>query len=159
MLNSIVGFQQIGITVAFLGAMLLLLFVLRKKSTVIRASLKAGKRIHVIEDSAVSPQERLRLIKIDNREFVMVSGKGTAPYLMPLVPRPTQSSAASPSETAAAPTPKTTNTATNTATNMATNMGGDVGAMPADAPQFPSDTERQALAAKFENWRQQNAGR
>jgi flagellar biogenesis protein FliO len=136
---------------------------LRKKSTVIRASLKAGKRIHVIEDSAVSPQERLRLIKIDNREFVMVSAKGTAPYLMPLVPRPTQSSAASPSETAAAPTPKTTNTATNTATNMATNMatniGSDLGAMPADAPQFPSDTERQALAAKFENWRQQNAGR
>jgi hypothetical protein len=151
MLNSIIGFQQIGITVAFLGAMLLLLFVLRKKSTVIRASLKAGKRIHVIEDSAVSPQERLRLIKIDNREFVMVSAKGTAPYLMPLVPRPTQSSAASPSETAAAPTPKTTNTATN--------IGSDVGAMPADAPQFPSDTEHQALAAKFENWRQQNAGR
>lgn len=155
MLNSIVGFQQIGITVAFLGAMLLLLFVLRKKSTVIRASLKAGKRIHVIEDSAVSPQERLRLIKIDNREFVMVSAKGTAPYLMPLVPRPTQPSTASPNETAALARPQPTDMATNTATN----MGGDVGAMPADAPQFPSDTERQALAAKFENWRQQNAGR
>jgi len=155
MLNSIVGFQQIGITVAFLGAMLLLLFVLRKKSTVIRASLKAGKRIHVIEDSAVSPQERLRLIKIDNREFVMVSAKGTAPYLMPLVPRPTQPSTASQNETAALARPQPTDMATNTATN----MGGDVGAMPADAPQFPSDTERQALAAKFENWRQQNAGR
>ncbi len=155
MLNSIVGFQQIGITVAFLGAMLLLLFVLRKKSTVIRASLKAGKRIHVIEDSAVSPQERLRLIKIDNREFVMVSAKGTAPYLMPLVPRPTQPSTASPNETAALARPQPTDMATNTATN----MGGAVGAMPADAPQFPSDMERQALAAKFENWRQQNAGR
>ena len=82
MYTNIIGIQQIAITAAFLGVMILILIVLRKKSTVIRASMKAGKRIVVIEDSAVSPTERLRLVKIDGSEFVMVSAKGHAPSLM-----------------------------------------------------------------------------
>ena len=50
----------------------------------IRASMKAGKRINVVEDAAVSPTERLRLVIIDSKEFVMVSAKGHAPSLIPL---------------------------------------------------------------------------
>ena len=84
MYTNIIGTQQIVITAAFLGVMILILIVLRKKSTVIRASMKAGKRIVVIEDSAVSPTERLRLVKIDGSEFVMVSAKGHAPSLIHL---------------------------------------------------------------------------
>ena len=82
MYTNIIGTKQIVITAAFLGVMILILIILRKKSTVIRASMKAGKRIVVIEDSAVSPTERLRLVKIDGSEFVMVSAKGHAPSLM-----------------------------------------------------------------------------
>ena len=54
MYTNIIGTQQILITAAFLGVMILLLIILRKKSTVIRASMKAGKRINVVEDAAVS---------------------------------------------------------------------------------------------------------
>ncbi|MDP4924617.1 MAG: hypothetical protein NWR44_02110, partial [Alphaproteobacteria bacterium] len=84
MYTNIIGTQQILITAAFLGVMILLLIILRRKSTVIRASMKAGKRVFVVEDTAVSPTERLRLVKIDAQEFVMVSAKGHAPSLLPL---------------------------------------------------------------------------
>ena len=78
------GPQQIVITAASLGVMILMLIILRRKSTVIRASMKAGKRVSVVEDTAVSPTERLRLVKVDAQEFIMVSAKGHAPSLVPL---------------------------------------------------------------------------
>ena len=52
MYTNIIGTQQILITAAFLGVMVLLLIILRKKSTVIRANMRAGKRINIIEDTA-----------------------------------------------------------------------------------------------------------
>ena len=53
MYTNIIGTQQILITAAFLGVMVLLLIILRKKSTVIRANMRAGKRINIIEDKDV----------------------------------------------------------------------------------------------------------
>ena len=83
MYSQIIGTQQIVVTAAFLGVMLVALMILRRKGGAIRASLKAGKRIAVIEDTAVSPTERLRLISVDDSEFLMLSAKGQAPILMP----------------------------------------------------------------------------
>ena len=82
MYTNIIGTQQILITAAFLGVMVLLLIILRKKSTVIRANMRAGKRINIIEDTAVSPTERLRLVSVDSAEFIMISAKGHAPSLV-----------------------------------------------------------------------------
>ena len=76
MYSNIIGTQQIMITAGFLGLMIVVLIILRKKSTVIRASMKAGKRVNVVEDTAVSPTERLRLITVDSKEFIMLSSKG-----------------------------------------------------------------------------------
>ena len=84
MFGEIVGLQQITITLAFLSVMIAILFFLRRKGGAIRSSLHAGRRIHVIEDTAVAQGERLRLIQIDDQTFVMVSAKGTAPSLVPL---------------------------------------------------------------------------
>ena len=83
MYSQIIGTQQIVVTAVFLGVMLMVLMILRRKGGAIRASLKAGKRIAVIEDTAVSPNERLRLISVDDSEFLMLSAKGQAPVLMP----------------------------------------------------------------------------
>ena len=89
MFGEIVGLQQITITLAFLSVMIAILFFLRRKGGAIRSSLHAGRRIHVIEDTAVAQGERLRLVQIDDQTFVMVSAKGTAPSLVPLHrPRP-----------------------------------------------------------------------
>ena len=84
MFGEIVGLQQITITLAFLSVMIAILFFLRRKGGAIRSSLHAGRRIHVIEDTAVAQGERLRLVQIDDQIFVMVSAKGTAPSLVPL---------------------------------------------------------------------------
>ena len=82
MYSQIIGTQQIVVTVAFLSVMLMVLVILRRKGGAIRASLKAGKRIAVIEDTAISPTERLRLISVDDTEFLMLYAKGQAPILM-----------------------------------------------------------------------------
>jgi flagellar biogenesis protein FliO len=84
MLGEIVGLQQIMITLAFLGIMIGVLFLLRRKGSAIRSSLHGGRRITIIEDTAVAQGERLRLVQIDDQTFVMVSAKGVTPSLVPL---------------------------------------------------------------------------
>lgn len=84
MYSNIIGTQQVLVTAGFLGLMILVLIILRRKSTVIRASMKAGRRVNVVEDTAVSPTERLRLITVDSKEFIMVSAKGHPPSLVSL---------------------------------------------------------------------------
>ena len=44
--------------------------------------MRAGKRINIIEDTAVSPTERLRLVSVDSERFIMISAKGHAPSLV-----------------------------------------------------------------------------
>jgi len=163
MYTNIIGTQQIVITVAFLGVMVLMLIILRRKSTVIRASMKAGKRVSVIEDTAVSQTERLRLVKVDAQEFIMVSAKGHAPSLVPLA----VSEIGSHSQTSKR--------------NFGTSEHGKLdaavaGAMQAHATAKPfaknavphaagqthealSDDQQQAFAKTFQSWRQQNATR
>ena len=84
MVAQIVGLQQIVITVVFLSFLIGLLVFLRMKGGSIKANLQRGQRIKVIEETAISPTERLRLITIDDLEFVMLSGKGIQPTFMPL---------------------------------------------------------------------------
>ena len=84
MVAQIVGLQQIVITVAFLSFLIGLLVFLRMKGGSIKANLQKGQRIRVIEETAISPTERLRLITIDGLEFVILSGKGIQPAFMPL---------------------------------------------------------------------------
>ena len=163
MYTNIIGTQQIVITAAFLGVMILMLIILRRKSTVIRASMKAGKRVFVVEDTAVSPTERLRLIKVGAQEFIMVSAKGHAPSLVPLA----VSDSGSPSQ----------KIQKNAGTNehdildaaVADAMQAHATAKPftkSDPPHFvskanamPSDDQQQAFAKTFQGWRQQNAAR
>jgi flagellar protein FliO/FliZ len=133
MYTNIIGTQQIVITAAFLGVMILLLIVLRKKSTVIRASMKAGKRISIVEDTAVSPTERLRLVTIDTKVFIMVSAKGHAPSLVPL-------------------------TTGDMGPSIKENQPTVPDAKMAQTSQSAID-DPQAFAKTFQSWRQQNAVR
>jgi flagellar protein FliO/FliZ len=164
MYTNIIGTQQIVITAAFLGVMILILIVLRKKSTVIRASMKGGKRIVVIEDSAVSPTERLRLVKIDGSEFVMVSAKGHAPSLMLLNNDHDKSKLRKNSQ----------NDDTDDADTMHAAMENSMDAQHINSKLFAaeeapshggnrklttSDDQQQAFAQTFQSWRQQNAAR
>ena len=162
MYTNIIGTQQILITAAFLGVMVLLLIILRKKSTVIRANMRAGKRINIIEDTAVSPTERLRLVTVDSARFIMISAKGHAPSLVCL---------------------NISETKPFTQQNLGSNMDGETVEMNAalakameahatlksyeepsinpflgasGATEINQNDKQQAFAEKFRSWRQQN---
>ena len=147
MYSQIIGMQQITVTAVFLGVMLVVLIILRRKGGIIRASLKAGKRIAVIEDTAVSPTERLRLISVDDSEFLMVSAKGQTPVLVPF----TTSSAVSTNAVASLSMgladidePKQASSMQSTPQN-----GADV--------LYPTPAERAAFIEKFQSWRRDHA--
>jgi len=84
MVGSVVGMQQIIITVGFLGVMVVLLVILKLKGGGLRRSLHQGRRISVIEETAISPTEKMRLVSIDDREFVILTSKGVQPVLTEL---------------------------------------------------------------------------
>ena len=84
MVGSVVGMQQIVIAAGFLGVMVASLIVLKIKGGGLRRSLHKGKRIVVIEETAISPTEKMRLVSIDNREFVVLTSKGVQPVLTEL---------------------------------------------------------------------------
>ena len=147
MYSQIIGTQQIVVTAVFLGVMLFMLIVLRRKGGAIRASLKAGKRIAVIEDTAVSQSERLRLISVDDSEFLMLSAKGQVPILMPFT---TPSAVLTKVVTnpsmglADIDEPKETSS-----TQSKAQRGGDT--------LYPSPAERAAFIEKFQSWRRDHA--
>jgi flagellar biogenesis protein FliO len=163
MYTNIIGTQQIVITVAFLGVMVLMLIILRRKSTVIRASMKAGKRVSVIEDTAVSQTERLRLVKVDAQEFIMVSAKGHAPSLVPLAVSDSRShSQIIQRNFGTSEHDKLDAAVTGAMQAHATAKPFTKSAVPCAAGQTHealSDDQQQAFAKTFQSWRQQNATR
>ena len=148
MYSQIIGTQQIVVTAVFLAVMIVVLIILRRKGGAIRASLKAGKRISVVEDTAVSPTERLRLISIDNREFVMLSAKGQPPVLMPLtsVKRAPASAGTPPASMGLADIDESPETMSAVSNGKA---AGD--------RLYPSPAERAAFIEKFQSWRRDHA--
>ena len=152
MYSQIIGTQQIVVTATFLCVMLVVLMIIRRKGGAIRASLKAGKRIAVIEDTAVSPTERLRLISVDDSEFLMLSAKGQAPILMPLMKVTTI-----PANNVSA------RAVTSPSTGLA-EIEGPKQVSPEKSTEqtggerlYPSPTERAAFIEKFQSWRRENA--
>ncbi|MDA0332562.1 MAG: flagellar biosynthetic protein FliO [Proteobacteria bacterium] len=152
MYSQIIGTQQIVVTAVFLSVMLVVLIVLRRKGGAIRASLKAGKRIAVIEDAAVSPTERLRLISVDDSEFLMLSAKGQAPVLMPFTTAKAVPANTVPAKAGTSPSmgladidaPKQASSAPS-----ALQTGGDT--------LYPSPAERATFIEKFQSWRRDHA--
>ena len=152
MYSQIIGTQQIVVTAIFLGVMLVVLIILRRNGGAIRASLRAGKRIAVIEDTAVSPTERLRLISVDDSKFLMLSSKGQAPVLMPFTTPPAFPVKADSAEAAASLSMGLADIdAPNQASSepSAAQTGGDT--------LYPSPAERAAFIEKFQSWRRNNA--
>ena len=147
MYSQIIGTQQIVVTAVFLGVMLAVLIVLRRKGGAIRASLKAGKRIAVKEDTAVSPTERLRLISVDDSEFLMLSAKGQAPVLMPFTtPLAVPVKAATSSSMGLADIDAPNQAPSS---QFAAQTGGD--------KLYPTPDERAAFIEKFQSWRRDHA--
>ena len=147
MYSQIIGTHQIVVTAVFLGVMLIVLVILRRKGGAIRASLKAGKRVAVIEDTAVSPTERLRLISVDDKEFLMLSAKGQAPVLMPFTTLPDVSATVTASSSMGLADIDEPNQTLSEQSKAQTS--GDT--------LYPSPAERAAFIKKFQSWRRNHA--
>ncbi len=163
MYSNIIGTQQIVITAGFLGLMLVVLIILRKKSAMIRASMKAGRRVNVVEDTVVSPTERLRLIMVDSQEFIMMSSKGHPPSLVCLEKAEASNDPQIISRfDAAVHTDEAMTKVEDTIQkDPATNsFGKNQNFLPASqAVEPPIDEQQQAFAEKFKRWRRQNDAR
>ena len=155
MATEIVSMQQVIITVVFLSCLFGLLVFLRMKGGFIRANLQKGQRIKVIEETAVSPSERLRLISIDNRDFVMLSGKNIQPSLVPLQPVSSGAVPASASVSSAASFSDEYRQALpeDEAPLELTTRAVAAPSAPQTAPREMGPQEVAAFAAKFKGWR------
>ena len=84
MASQFVGLDQLIIIVSFLSVMMLgWLLVRRYRGRIVR-NLTSGKRLRLLEETSLSPQERLRLVAVDGQHFLIVSAKGQAPAITPV---------------------------------------------------------------------------
>ena len=80
------NYEQITIIFIFLSVLLGILLFVRKNKDKLNVRLHNEKSIFVLEDTSISPSERLRLIKVGNETFLMSSGKGVSAKLIKLDP-------------------------------------------------------------------------
>ena len=80
------SYEQVAIIFIFLSILLGVLLFVRKNRGRLSIKLQNEKAIFVAEDTAISPSERLRLIKVGDEIFLMASGKGVSAQLVKLDP-------------------------------------------------------------------------
>ncbi len=78
------SYEQVTIIFIFLSILLGVLLFVRKNKGRFSIKLQNEKAIFVMEDTAISPSERLRLIKVGDEIFLMASGKGISAQLVKL---------------------------------------------------------------------------
>ena len=78
------SYEQVTIIFIFLSILLGILLFVRKNRSRFSIKLQNEKAIFVMEDTAISPSERLRLIKVGDEIFLMASGKGVSAQLVKL---------------------------------------------------------------------------
>ena len=76
------SYEQVTIIFIFLSILLGILLFVRKNRSRFSIKLQNEKAIFVMEDTAISPSERLRLIKVGDEIFLMASGKGVSAQLI-----------------------------------------------------------------------------
>lgn len=76
--QPVVSLEQIVIIVAFLMLLFALMWFVRRHRGGIASRIHADRRMQHIEDLSLAPQQRLHLIEVDGRTFIVHAGKGHA---------------------------------------------------------------------------------
>ena len=76
--QPVISLEQIIIIVAFLMMLFALMWFVRRHRGGITSRIPADRRMQHIEDLSLAPQQRLHLIEVDGRTFLVHAGKGHA---------------------------------------------------------------------------------
>ena len=103
--------DQIVTIVAFLLLLFTLLWLIKRNRGGIASRLRPARRMTHIEDLALAPHQRLHLIEVDGRTFMVHAGKGHAASFIAVDGEPPAEMAKAPAETVAATKTKLKNRA------------------------------------------------
>ena len=76
--EPVISLEQIIIIIAFLMVLFALMWFVRRHRSGISSRIHPDRRMQHIEDLSLAPQQRLHLIEVDGRAFLVHAGKGHA---------------------------------------------------------------------------------
>ena len=78
-----ISLTQIIVVLIFLGILIVLQQLLKNNKFSFQNHLNKNKRIRFIDDFGLSSTERVRLIRVDDKEYLYFSAKGSSPTIIP----------------------------------------------------------------------------
>ena len=78
-----ISLTQIVVVLLFLGVLIALQQLLKNNKFSFQSHLNKKKRIKLVDEFAFSNSERVRLIRVDDKEYLYVLVKGSAPTIIP----------------------------------------------------------------------------
>ena len=75
---------QIITVLIFLASLLAALYFVRRHGTGLRQHFTTTRRAQIVSELSLGPQERLRIVQIDHREYVIISGRNGTPAFFAL---------------------------------------------------------------------------
>ena len=78
-----ISLTQIIVVLLFLGTLIVLQQLLKNNNFSFQSHLNKKRRIKFIDEFALSNSERIRLIRVDNKEYLYFFVKGSQPTIIP----------------------------------------------------------------------------
>ena len=78
-----ISLTQIVVVLLFLGALILLQQLLKNNKFSFQDRLNKKKRVSLIEEFVLSNSERIKLIRVDGKEYLYFHSKGSSPTIIP----------------------------------------------------------------------------
>ena len=78
-----IGLTQIVVVLIFLGLLILLQQLIKNNKLGIQGHFSQKKRVMLVEDHGLSSTERIRIVRIDNTEYIQFTNKGSSPTVIP----------------------------------------------------------------------------
>ena len=78
-----ISLTQIIVVLLFLGILIVLQQLLKNNKFSFQSHLNKKKRIRFIDEFGLSNSERIRLIRVDDKEYLYFSSKGSSPTVIP----------------------------------------------------------------------------
>ena len=78
-----ISLTQIIVVLLFLGILIVLQQLIKNNKFSFQSHLNKKKRVKLIDEFALSNSERIRLIKVDDKEYLYFFSKGSSPTVIP----------------------------------------------------------------------------